>query len=73
MKCKRFDFKKHNISLVFAAILLYVNVVDVKAINLSAGRDGWNALKIGVGARAPAMGDTFVAVADDVNSIYWNP
>jgi len=74
MKFKRFNFKKHNISLVFAAtILLYVNAVDVKAINLSAGRDGWNALKIGVGARAPAMGDTFVAVADDVNSIYWNP
>ena len=74
MKFKRFDSKRHNISLVFAtAILLYVNVVDVKAINMNAGRDGWNALKIGVGARAPAMGDTFVAVADDVNSIYWNP
>ena len=74
MKFKRSNFKRHNIRLVLAtAILLYVNVVDVKAINLNAGGDGWTALKIGVGARAPAMGNTFVAVADDVNSIYWNP
>ena len=74
MKFKQSNFKRHNIRLVLAtAILLYVNVVDVKAINLNAGGDGWTALKIGVGARAPAMGNTFVAVADDVNSIYWNP
>ncbi|MBC7185606.1 MAG: PorV/PorQ family protein [Calditrichaeota bacterium] len=30
-------------------------------------------LKIGVGARATAMGEAFVATANDVNAIYWNP
>lgn len=30
-------------------------------------------LKIGVGARATAMGDAFVAIANDVSAIYWNP
>jgi Type IX secretion system protein PorV len=30
-------------------------------------------LKIGVGGRATAMGDAFIAVANDVSSLYWNP
>lgn len=30
-------------------------------------------LKIGVGARACAMGEAFTAVADDATSCYWNP
>ena len=30
-------------------------------------------LKIGVGSRATAMGDAFVAVANDVTALYWNP
>ncbi len=30
-------------------------------------------LRIGVGARASAMGEAFVAVADDASATYWNP
>ena len=30
-------------------------------------------LKIGVGARAMAMGGSFTAIANDVSTIYWNP
>ena len=30
-------------------------------------------LKIGVGARATGMGESFAAVANDVNALYWNP
>ncbi len=30
-------------------------------------------LKIGVGARATAMGETFVAVANDASALFWNP
>lgn len=30
-------------------------------------------LKIGVGSRATAMGDAFVAIANDVSALYWNP
>ena len=30
-------------------------------------------LKIGVGGRATAMDDAFVAIANDVSALYWNP
>jgi long-subunit fatty acid transport protein len=30
-------------------------------------------LKIGVGGRAAAMGESFVAISDDASSLYWNP
>jgi hypothetical protein len=40
---------------------------------VSPGRDGAAFLKIGVGARAISMGDSFSAVADDTSSIYYNP
>lgn len=30
-------------------------------------------LKIGVGGRASALGDAFVAIANDVSALYWNP
>ena len=37
------------------------------------GTTAANFLKFGIGARPAAMGGAFTAVADDVNSIYWNP
>lgn len=30
-------------------------------------------LKIGVGGRAVAMGESFIAISDDASSLYWNP
>jgi hypothetical protein len=39
----------------------------------SAGTTGAEVLKIGVGARAIAMGEAYAAQADDVSSLYWNP
>jgi len=30
-------------------------------------------LKIGVGSRASAMGDAFVAISNDASALYWNP
>src|ERR1035437_953108 len=30
-------------------------------------------LKIGVGSRASALGDAFVAIANDASALYWNP
>src|SRR5688572_11594007 len=38
-----------------------------------AGTTGADVLKIGVGARAMAMGEAYAAQADDVSSLYWNP
>jgi hypothetical protein len=37
------------------------------------GISGFHFLKVGQGARAAGMGDAFVAVADDINTIFWNP
>lgn len=37
------------------------------------GTIGGQFLKIGVGARAVAMGSSFVSVADDATAVYWNP
>lgn len=44
--------------------------------NLGGQRSGISAfqfLKIGAGARGTAMGESFVAVANDVTAVYWNP
>ena len=38
-----------------------------------AGISSLQFLKIGVGARATGMGETFVAVANDASSLFWNP
>ncbi len=38
-----------------------------------AGTSGAQFLKIGAGARPTALGDAFVGIADDVNSVYYNP
>ena len=39
----------------------------------SAGTTSAEILKVGVGARAIAMGEASTALTDDVNSLYWNP
>jgi len=38
-----------------------------------AGTSSAQFLKIGVGARATAMGESFVAVANDASALFWNP
>ncbi len=38
-----------------------------------AGISAYQFLKIGVGARAVGMGETFISVANDVSALYWNP
>jgi hypothetical protein len=37
------------------------------------GISGFQFLKIGVGARAVGMGESFAAVANDASALYWNP
>lgn len=39
----------------------------------AAGTSAAQFLKMGAGARASAMGEAFVAVANDANATYWNP
>jgi len=38
-----------------------------------AGISAAQFLKIGVGGRASALGDAFVAIANDASALYWNP
>jgi hypothetical protein len=38
-----------------------------------AGTSSLQFLKIGVGGRATAMGESFIAVANDITALYWNP
>src|SRR5262245_35550558 len=38
-----------------------------------AGTSSGSFLKIGVGARAVGLGESYVAVANDPSTIYWNP
>ncbi len=38
-----------------------------------AGTTAAQFLRLGIGARPVAMGETFAGIADDINSVYWNP
>jgi len=40
---------------------------------LAHAAEGAQFLKIGVGARGIGMGDAYTAMADDADSVYWNP
>lgn len=63
----------------FIIILLFLNLVELSAQifpTLGGQRAGISTLqflKIGVGGRATAMADAFVAIADDASALYWNP
>lgn len=52
--------------------LLLPGVADAAQIFEKVGTFDGQFLKIGVGARAAAMGSAFVAVADDASALYWN-
>lgn len=43
------------------------------AVNDNAGTTGFNFLKVGVGARAAALGGAYAAVAGDLEASAWNP
>ena len=61
--------------LVVAFIMLWSISHDsmAKKINENAGTKSGQILKMGVGANAVGMGESYVASADDVYATYWNP
>ena len=59
----------NKVNVLCVALLLLPGIVWADG----AGSTSANFVKIGIGARPVAMGETFVAVADDVNAVYWNP
>ena len=60
-----------TISTAFALLLGFA--FGVQAINPNAGTTGFNFLKIGVGARASALGGAYSTVSGDVEATSWNP
>ncbi|MBK7258571.1 MAG: PorV/PorQ family protein [Ignavibacteriae bacterium] len=65
------------LTVLALAVLLGAAPVSGQLVpNLGGQRAGISAfqfLKIGVGARGVAMGESYVAVANDASSLYWNP
>jgi hypothetical protein len=51
---------------------LYAQLLPVLGAQ-RAGTASFQFLKIGTGARAAAMGESFVAVANDASALFWNP
>ena len=65
-----------KIFVVIIFLLVFVNVKAQLITNLGGQRAGISTaqfLKIGVGSRATAMGESFVAIANDASALYWNP
>jgi long-subunit fatty acid transport protein len=62
-----------RLRLFASLILVLLLAFPVYAGNDSTGTVGGAFLKLGNGVRAPAMGGTFTAVADDATAISWNP
>jgi long-subunit fatty acid transport protein len=63
-----------------AVLCLHVCIVSQKAVAQNSagtvsnvGTSSGAFLEIGVGARAQAMGGAYVALANDVSAMYWNP
>jgi hypothetical protein len=45
----------------------------LKACQFGPGTTGFDFLRIGLAARPIGMGESFVAVSDDISAAYWNP
>lgn len=66
---------KFYITLI-AALLIAAGTANAQIGGAQLNKSGTTAaqfLKIGVGPRAIGMGGAFTALADDINSMYWNP
>lgn len=57
---------------MFMVLLLPLHAEGAQIFE-KVGTLGGQSLKIGVGARAAAMGEAYVAIADDATAVYWNP
>ena len=58
----------------FRIIIFITTLICLEAQTINRyGTTTANFLEIGVGSGPTAMGDAYVAVANDVSSIYWNP
>ncbi|NWF88972.1 MAG: PorV/PorQ family protein [Ignavibacteriaceae bacterium] len=61
---------------IFSILCIILHLNSSAQIGSSLNKTGTTAaqfLKIGVGPRAIGMGGAYTALADDINSMYWNP
>lgn len=69
----------HRAPATLLAVMLSVTLqitlagTDAHAINDNAGTTGFSFLKVGVGARAAALGGAYTAISGDLESTAWNP
>jgi fibronectin type 3 domain-containing protein len=63
------SFRNLSLGLALGATLLW----GPSKAWAGEGTSGADFVKIGVGARPSAMGEAYVAAADDINAAYWNP
>lgn len=62
------------ILVLFTTILFWnINISYTQESTSKVGTTVAQFLKIGAGARPISMGGAYTALADDINSIYWNP
>ncbi|MEW6618396.1 MAG: PorV/PorQ family protein [bacterium] len=61
---------KRIISLIVIGVMFFS--ADY-CLSKTPGEKGAVFLKLSQGARPIGMGETFVAIADDINALYWNP
>ncbi|MEW6607253.1 MAG: PorV/PorQ family protein [bacterium] len=61
---------RYKLLILISSLILITSNCWAKS---SKGTAGVPFLKIGVGARAVAMGEGFSALADDITAVYWNP
>ena len=72
-------YRKHFTFVITICLILLLSYSDSYSQlipNLGGQRRGTSSLqflKIGNGARGTGMGETFVAVSDDISALYWNP
>jgi hypothetical protein len=68
---------KKTIYILFLFIVIAFSDSDAQLFPVLGGqRAGISTaqfLKIGVGGRASALGESFVAISDDASALYWNP
>jgi len=65
---------KNKKSLIITVLFLFsCSFIFGQEVDSKAGTTGGNILLMEIGSRAIGMGGTFVGVADDPSTLYWNP
>jgi hypothetical protein len=73
---RKFYRLKNYFFILFIGLFFCNSVFSQLIPNLGGQRVGISALqflKIGVGARATALGESFVAISNDASALFWNP